>query len=72
MSAISIHGLRRSNAVSSSEFNSEMNYRITMSYVRQLRKNGTITEEEYREIDKIMLKKYRPVLGTLLSGNSLT
>lgn len=58
--------------MSSSEFNSEMNYQITMSYVRQLRKNGTITEEEYREIDKIMLKKYRPVLGTLLSGNSLT
>lgn len=58
--------------MSSSEFNSEMDYQITMSYVRQLRKNGTITEEEYREIDKIMLKKYRPVLGTLLSGNSLT
>lgn len=55
-----------------SEFNSEMNYQITMSYVRQLRKNGTVTEDEYREIDTIMLKKYRPVLGTLLSGNSLT
>lgn len=58
--------------MSSSEFNSEMNYQITMSYVRQLRKNGTVTDEEYREIDTIMLKKYRPVLGTLLSGNSLT
>lgn len=55
-----------------SEFNSEMNYQITMSYVRQLRKNGTVTEDEYREIDTIMLKKYRPVLGILLSGNSLT
>lgn len=58
--------------MSSSEFNSEMNYQITMSYVRKLRKNGTVTDEEYREIDTIMLKKYRPILGTLLSGNSLT
>lgn len=58
--------------MSSSEFNSEMNYQITMSYVRQLRKNGAVTDEEYREIDTIMLKKYRPILGTLLSGNSLT
>ncbi len=72
MSAISIHDLGRYNAVSSSEFNSEMNYQITMSYVRQLRKNGTVTDEEYRKIDTIMLKKYRPILGTLLSGNSLT
>ena len=56
--------------MNSSEFDSEINYQITMSYVRQLRKNGAVTEDEYREIDTIMLKKYRPVLGTLLSGNS--
>ena len=54
------------------DFNSEMNYQITMSYVRQLKRNGAITEEEYRKINTIMLKKYRPILGTLLSGNSLT
>lgn len=54
------------------DFNSEMNYQITMSCVRQLKRNGAITEEEYRKIDTIMLKKYRPILGTLLSGNSLT
>ena len=58
--------------MSDKEFKSEMNYQVTMSYVRQLRKNGTVTEDEYREIDTIMLKKYRPVLGILLSGNSLT
>lgn len=54
------------------DFNRETQYQLTMSYVKQLKRNGTITEEEYRKIDKIMLDKYRPVLGTLLSGNSLT
>lgn len=53
-------------------FNREAQYQLTMSYIKQLRKNGTITEDEYRKADMIMLKKYRPVLGTLLSGNDLT
>jgi len=43
-----------------------------MSLVRQLKKNGAVTDEEYRKIDTIMLEKYRPILGTLLSGNPLT
>lgn len=55
-----------------SEFDSEMNYQITMSCIRQLKKNGVVTEDEYRDIDTVMLKKYRPILGTLLSGNSFT
>jgi hypothetical protein len=58
--------------MSDKEFKSEMNYQVTMSYVRQLKENGTISNEEYRQIDTIMLEKYRPVLGTLLSGNRLT
>lgn len=32
--------------------------------------NGLITEEEYAEIDTILLEKYRPYLGTLLSENA--
>lgn len=58
--------------MSDKEFKSEMNYQVTMSYVRQLKENGTISNEEYRQIDTIMLEKYRSVLGTLLSGNRLT
>lgn len=54
------------------DFNREVQYQLTMSYVKQLKRNGTINEEEYRKIDTIMLKKYRPVLGTLLSGHDLT
>ena len=58
--------------MSSDDFNREAQYQLTMSYVKQLKRNGMITEEEYRKIDIIMLKKYRPVLGTLLSGHDLT
>lgn len=52
--------------------NNEFQYQITMSLVRQLKNNGTISDDEYKQIDTIMLRKYRPILGTLLAGNSLT
>ena len=52
-------------------WNNEFQYQLTMSLVRQIKTNGIISENEYEKIDTIMLKKYRPVLGTLLSGNSL-
>lgn len=55
-----------------SDFNNEMNYGITMSYVKKLKKAGIITDDEYNKIDTIMLQKYRPILGRLLSGKTLT
>jgi hypothetical protein len=51
------------------EFDREMNYQITMSLVRHLKNSGIISDIEYNEIDKIMLKKYKPIIGTLLAGN---
>ncbi len=54
------------------DWNNEFQYQITMSLVRQLKNNGTISDNEYKQIDTIMLRKYRPILGTLLSGNPLT
>ena len=58
--------------MTSKEYSNEFQYQITMSLVRQLKNNGTISDVEYKQIDTIMLNKYRPVLGTLLSGNPLT
>ncbi len=49
----------------------EFGYQLTMSLVRQLRTNGTVSEDEYMQIDAIMLRKYQPVLGTLLAGEPL-
>lgn len=54
------------------DWNNEFQYQITMSLVRQLKNNGIISDNEYKQIDTIMLGKYRPILGTLLSGNPLT
>ena len=51
------------------DFDREINYWLTMSYVKQLKSNGTISDEEYKQIDMLLLKKYRPILGTLLSEN---
>ncbi len=59
-------------AMNDADFEREKASQTTMSLVRQLRENGTVTDEEYRKIDTIMLEKYRPILGTLLSGNPLT
>lgn len=72
MSAISQLASEKENAMDNAEFERERAYQTTMSLVRQLKNNGTVTDEEYRKIDTIMLEKYHPILGTLLSGNSLT
>lgn len=50
----------------------EFQYQITMSLVRQLKENGTISDDEYKRIDTIMLEKYRPIVSTLLAGNPLS
>ena len=54
------------------EWNNEFQYQITMSLVRQIKENGTISDNEYKQIDTIMLEKYKPILGTLLLGKPLT
>ena len=54
------------------DWNNEFQYQLTMSLVRQLKAGGTISDNEYKQIDTIMLRKYRPILGTLLSGKPLT
>ncbi len=72
MSAISRIASEKESAMDNTEFERERAYQTTMSLVRQLKNNGTVTDEEYRKIDTIMLEKYHPILGTLLSGNGLT
>ena len=52
-------------------FRSELRYRMSLSVARSMLEEGAITREEYREIDTILLKKHRPILGTLLAGKPL-
>lgn len=54
------------------DFSGEMRYQLTMSLVKQLKMNGVISDDEYHQIDTILLEKHRPILSVLLSGNSLT
>lgn len=53
------------------EWNNEFQYQIIMSLVRQLKRIGTVSDNEYGRIDTIMIDKYRPIIGTLLSGKPL-
>lgn len=53
------------------QFRNEKLYQTTMHICRKMFRSGLISEEEYREIDTIFTRKYRPVFGTLLIGNDL-
>ncbi|WP_368269900.1 SHOCT domain-containing protein [Enterocloster clostridioformis] len=49
------------------QFEAEMNYQAAIEIAEGFRKNGLLTEEEYHQIDTILLQKYRPLLGGLSS-----
>ena len=57
--------------VSKEQFRAERLYRMSLSVARTMLKKGIISEDEYSEIDTILLEKYRPTLGTLLAGKPL-
>ena len=47
------------------QFEAEMNYQAAIDIADGFRKRGLLTEEEYHQIDTILLQKYRPFLGSL-------
>lgn len=49
------------------QLRSEKLYQTTMHVCRKMLWEGLISREEYCEIDKIFLRKYRPVSGGLFS-----
>ena len=54
------------------QFRAERLYLMSLSVAKSMLKKGVISESEFTQIDTILLKKYRPTLGTLLSGKPLT
>ena len=52
------------------KFEAEKNYQAARQIAENFRKQGLLTEEEFAEIDTILLQKYRPSLGTLFSENA--
>lgn len=57
--------------MSNQEFEMEMLYWISCSVAKSIKKKGLISEEEYSQMDGILLEVYRPILGTLLAGKLL-
>ncbi len=58
--------------MSKEEFKAERLYLMSLSVAKSMLKEGVISEGEFMQIDTILLKKYRPILGTLLSGKPFT
>lgn len=54
------------------QFQAEKRYQVALAIAKALLEKGLLTQEEYAVIDTILLDKFRPSLGTLLSENALT
>ena len=52
------------------ELRNDMLYHMALSMAKTMLEKGLLSPEEYAEIDTILLEKYRPYLGTLLSENA--
>ena len=47
------------------QFESEKEYQVRMSLIKEMLELGLITEKEYGKIATIFIKKYAPIFGTL-------
>lgn len=47
------------------QFERETRYGAAMALAREMLKEGIISEKEYRKIDTIFQRKYRPIIGAL-------
>lgn len=72
MSVISETVLKAVRQMDKGQFQAERLYQMSISVAKSMLEKGVISEKEFSEIDTILLKKYRPTLGTLLSGKPLT
>ena len=53
------------------EYRNDMLYHAAISMAKTMLEKGLLTQEEYAEIDTILLQKYSPYLGSLLSDKCL-
>ena len=54
------------------QFRAEKQYQVAIAMAKTLLKKGLLTHDEYAAMDAILLDKFRPCLGALLSENALT
>ena len=55
-----------------SRFRDELLFQTSVNMAKTMLESGTITEREYKEIQRKFTEKYNPPLGTLLSEIKLT
>ena len=54
------------------QFQAEKRYQVALAMAKTLVDKGLLTHDEYAAMDAILLDKFRPCLGSLLSENALT
>jgi len=54
--------------MNSEQFKRERQYQSTIAIVKTMLKNSFINEDEFCQIDTMLLEKYRPLLGGLKVG----
>lgn len=52
------------------QYRADMLYQVSLSVAKSMRAKGLITADEYVEIDTMLLEKYQPYLGRLISENA--
>jgi len=53
------------------QFEREKNYQVSIFLMKLMLKQEIILKFEFSKINKILLKKYKPILGSLYSKNGL-
>ncbi len=54
------------------QFRAEKLYQVSLSLSKSMLEKGVITTADFDIIDKILLEKYSPILGTLFAHIRLT
>ncbi len=65
--ATSLLGLEVVSHMTEIQFQAEKRYQVALSIANSLLEKELIKKEEYAAINTILLERYRPILGTLLS-----
>ena len=63
-------GLKAVVSVRKEQYRADMLYHMSLSVAKTMREKGLITAGEYAEIDTMLLAKYQPYLGRLISENA--
>lgn len=70
MPVMSRSGFKAVVPVRKDQYCADMLYHMSLSVAKAMREKGLITADEYDEIDTVLLAKYQPYLGRLISENA--